>query len=82
MIFDNIYSGLTSIHVVGRRGPAQSTFTIKELRELTKLDNATLITRIDEMEQGKNPSSLKEVHGQRAKTRMAALLGMYMKQFF
>ncbi|XP_067938928.1 NADPH:adrenodoxin oxidoreductase, mitochondrial-like [Watersipora subatra] len=30
-------STLSSIHIVGRRGPLQASFTIKEFRELTKL---------------------------------------------
>ncbi len=31
-------SGITDVHVLGRRGPAQATWTTKELRELGELD--------------------------------------------
>ena len=36
-------SQLTDIHLVGRRGPAQATFTTKELRELGELVDAEVI---------------------------------------
>lgn len=36
-------SGITDIHLLGRRGPAQATFTTKELRELGELLDADVI---------------------------------------
>jgi ferredoxin--NADP+ reductase len=33
---------LTDIHIVGRRGPAQATWTTKELRELGELENCSV----------------------------------------
>ena len=36
-------SQITDIHVLGRRGPAQATFTTKELRELGELADADII---------------------------------------
>jgi ferredoxin--NADP+ reductase len=36
-------SGVTDIHLLGRRGPAQATFTTKELRELGELLEADVI---------------------------------------
>ena len=36
-------SGITDIHILGRRGPAQASFTTKELRELGELTDACVI---------------------------------------
>ena len=36
-------SNITDIHLLGRRGPVQATFTTKELRELGELDDAEVI---------------------------------------
>jgi ferredoxin/flavodoxin---NADP+ reductase len=36
-------SGITDVHVLGRSGPAQATFTTKELRELGELAEADII---------------------------------------
>eukprot|EP00536_Pseudo-nitzschia_multiseries_P010620 jgi/Psemu1/259098/estExt_Genewise1Plus.C_3310030 len=41
-----------SVTVVGRRGHVQAPFTIKEVRELTKLGNAELRIRTDELAAG------------------------------
>lgn len=36
-------SGIRAVHVVGRRGPAQATWTTKELRELGELEEAQVV---------------------------------------
>jgi len=36
-------SGISDVHLVGRRGPAQATFTTKELRELGELGHAEVV---------------------------------------
>ncbi len=36
-------SSVTDVHVIGRRGPAQATWTTKELRELGELEEAQVI---------------------------------------
>lgn len=36
-------SSIADVHLLGRRGPAQATFTTKELRELGELDDADVI---------------------------------------
>ncbi len=36
-------SSVTDVHVIGRRGPAQATWTTKELRELGELEQAQVI---------------------------------------
>lgn len=38
-------SRVKQVHLVGRRGPLQAAFTIKELREMLKLENVTTIWR-------------------------------------
>lgn len=63
------------ISVVGRRGHVQAAFTIKELRELTKLPNADFVVRGEELEMGKsNDASLQELNDSRPRKRMDALL--------
>ncbi len=43
-VFDTLdKSGITDIYVLGRRGPAQATFTTKELKELGELADADVI---------------------------------------
>ena len=43
-VFDALRnSSITDVHVVGRRGPAQATWTTKELRELGELEQAQVI---------------------------------------
>ncbi len=43
-VFDTLaHSQVTDVHVLGRRGPAQATFTTKELRELGELIDADIV---------------------------------------
>ena len=43
-------SQVTDIHVLGRRGPAQATFTTKELRELGELADADIIVKAEDFD--------------------------------
>jgi adrenodoxin-NADP+ reductase len=64
-----------TISVVGRRGHVQGAFTIKELRELTKLPHADFVVRSDEIDMGKSSAaSRKELEGNRPRTRIDTLL--------
>ncbi len=45
-----INSNVKEVYMLGRRGPAQAAFTNPELRELTKLEDANLITHKKEVE--------------------------------
>ncbi|MFF4629524.1 FAD-dependent oxidoreductase [Streptomyces griseorubiginosus] len=42
-------SGVTDVHMVGRRGPSQARFTTKELRELGSLPGVEVAVREDEL---------------------------------
>lgn len=44
------HSQVTDIHVLGRRGPAQATFTTKELRELGELADADIIVKAEDFD--------------------------------
>lgn len=59
---------------MGRRGSAQAAFTMKELRELTKLDGVTCVVNPEELKRSLNESSQQEINEQRAKKRMGELL--------
>lgn len=47
-------SGVTEIHMVGRRGPSQARFTTKELRELGTLPDTEVV--VDEAELASDPA--------------------------
>lgn len=68
-------SRVKRVHVLGRRGHVQAAFTMKELREVTKLTDAALIVRESELAKGRTPASLVEIETHRAKKRMDSLLG-------
>jgi NADPH-dependent glutamate synthase beta subunit-like oxidoreductase len=67
-------SKVRRVHVVGRRGHVQAAFTMKELREVTKLEDADFVVRPAELAAGRTASSLEEAEEHRAKKRMDALL--------
>ncbi len=72
-----------SISIVGRRGHVQAAFTIKEVRELTKLlgdDDAQLIVREDELEMGGNTEASQEELKARPRARIHKLLEGHAKQ--
>eukprot|EP00947_MAST-08B_sp_MAST-8B-sp1_P002933 g2933.t1 len=65
-------------HVVllGRRSHAQASFTIKELRELSRLDGVdTVVHRHELMQARDSPASMEELKAARARTRIDKLLG-------
>lgn len=72
--------GVTNISIVGRRGHVQGAFTIKELRELVKLEDeghgTSFVVRQDELDMGATPASIEELNGPqgRPKTRINKLL--------
>jgi len=72
--------GVSKVSIVGRRGHIQGAFTIKEVRELVKLEeeghNASFIVRADELDMGATSASLSELMGPqgRPKTRIDKLL--------
>ena len=70
-------SNIRHVSVVGRRGHVQASFTIKELRELTKLQGAAFGVRADELQQGATAASLEEVAATRAKKRLNDLLNKH-----
>lgn len=73
-------NGVNRVTVIGRRGHIQGAFTIKELRELVKLEEegygASFEIREEEIDDGLTPTSLKELNGPRgrAKQRIDKLL--------
>ncbi|CAM9795659.1 unnamed protein product [Scytosiphon promiscuus] len=67
-------ASLRRVVILGRRGYVQASFTIKELRELTRLDGVACVVRQDELELSRTPASLDELKTTRAKNRIDALL--------
>eukprot|EP00980_Cylindrotheca_fusiformis_P002833 scaffold672_cov126-Cylindrotheca_fusiformis.AAC.34 len=63
-----------TISVVGRRGHIQAAFTIKELRELTKLPNADFVVQKEELDMGRTSASEYELEKARPRQRMDKLL--------
>jgi adrenodoxin-NADP+ reductase len=73
---DIIQNGVKSTIVLGRRGHIQGAFTIKELRELTKLECADFIVHQQDLDNGKTEESIQELNseGARPKVRIDKLL--------
>ncbi|KAG7401202.1 hypothetical protein PHYBOEH_002386 [Phytophthora boehmeriae] len=74
-------SGVKKVLLVGRRGSAQAAFTMKEIRELTKLDGVTCVVDPEDMKRSKTPSSEQEIKEQRARKRMNDLLSKAAEHF-
>ncbi|GAX20008.1 ferredoxin/flavodoxin---NADP+ reductase [Fistulifera solaris] len=78
--FPVIGGGISRISVIGRRGPIQGAFTIKEIRELVRLQREGYGTSFrvspQELKAGMNESSLQEMEGLagRPKQRICDLL--------
>lgn len=73
-------NGVANVSIIGRRGHVQGAFTIKELRELVKLNdeghNAFFSVRREELDLGSTEASLKELNSAsgRPKKRIDKLL--------
>lgn len=70
---------IQSIHILGRRGHVQSSFTIKELRELITLkgegyNDVNFVVYSDELDLGMTSSSIQELESSKPKTRIDKLL--------
>lgn len=63
---------ITDVHVLGRRGPAYTAFTTKELRELGELDGVDVI--VDPADLDLDPSSLAVVQQDKIAARNLAVL--------
>jgi len=67
-------SSLQSVLVAGRRGHIQAKWTIKELRELSKIDGVDFGVRLSELALGTTPATLTELADARPKKRINNLL--------
>ncbi|TYZ58350.1 hypothetical protein PybrP1_000822 [[Pythium] brassicae (nom. inval.)] len=67
-------SDIKKMYIVGRRGSAQAAFTMKELRELTKLDGLACVVDSADLARSRNKNSLQEISEQRVTNRMNELL--------
>lgn len=67
-------SPLEHVVILGRRGHVQSSFTIKELREMSRLEGARLVVLRDELDKGWTAASREEAAAQASKTRILQLL--------
>lgn len=67
-------SNVKKVSMYGRRGGVQAAFTIKELRELTKLDQAYVNITQEDMDASMNDATMEEVKKLRPKQRFLDLL--------
>jgi ferredoxin--NADP+ reductase len=65
-------SGVRDVHVIGRRGPAQATWTTKELRELGELEETQVL--IAEGGEVDDPASLQAVARDKAVARNVTVI--------
>lgn len=73
-------SAVESVTVVGRRGHVQAAFTIKELRELTKIDGVAVRIDAQELAAGMTESTVKELENNRPKKRIVELMEQIANQ--
>lgn len=66
---------VTDVHVLGRRGPVQASFTTKELRELGELDGVAV--RVDPAELELDPFSTAQLDGNRLAARNLDVLATW-----
>ena len=67
-------SRIRRVVIVGRRGHGQASFTMKELRECTKLDGVELSILASDLDDGATEATAEEIKSARATKRMDALL--------
>jgi adrenodoxin-NADP+ reductase len=67
-------SGIKKVIVMGRRGHVQASFTMKELRELTKLKGATFVVQKEELDASMTTATEEEIKTLRVPKRMNKLL--------
>ena len=67
-------SKVERVVLLGRRGHVQGAFTIKEVRELTRLEGVRCVISKQDLEAGATSASLEEIKKERAKKRMNDLL--------
>ena len=65
-------SGVRAVHVIGRRGPAQATWTTKELRELGELEECQVL--IAEGGDASDPASQRSIAEDKAVARNVAVI--------
>ena len=63
---------ITDVHILGRRGPAYTNFTTKELRELGQIDDVEVIVNADDLELG--PSSQARIEQDRVAARNVTVI--------
>ncbi len=73
-------SSVKRVTIVGRRGAAQSSFTIKELRELTRLPNVSVSISEEDMSKSMTDSSKLEAEESRPISRILELMRSIVKQ--
>ncbi|CAI5700852.1 hypothetical protein KXD40_005770 [Peronospora effusa] len=74
-------SSIKRVFLVGRRGSAQAAFTMKEIRELTKLDDVACIIDPVDLKCSMTSASEQEINEQRARKRKNDLLSKAANQF-
>jgi len=67
-------SGINRVIMLGRRGHVQASFTMKELRELTKLEGTTFLVTQQELDASMTEATQEEINTGRVPKRMDKLL--------
>jgi NADPH-dependent glutamate synthase beta subunit-like oxidoreductase len=73
-------SRVKRVTIIGRRGPIQASFTIKELRELSNLNHVKVRFHEDDFRNGLNKESNQEIDGNRPKQRLLELMKKMIAQ--
>jgi len=70
-------SRITEIHVLGRRGPAQAAFTVKELRELGELEDADVVVEPADLELDEQTRAWMQANPDRSRDKILEVLGEF-----
>ena len=66
------HKGIREVHILGRRGPAYTSFTTKELRELGQLPGVDVMMTVDDLDL--DESSRAVVAGDKVAARNVAVM--------
>ena len=67
-------ANIKNVHILGRRSHVQASFTIKELRELSKLPSIKAILSHDDIKRGTSIANDEEINSSRARKRITELM--------
>ena len=73
-------ANIKNIHIIGRRSHVQASFTIKELRELSRLPSVRAVLSDDDIKRGTSEANDAEINSSRARKRITELMQSFQSE--